>query len=261
MKTKLVPISETRFANDRLLSSREVMARLDISRQQLERLRKKNLIVGFRSPLFRKVLYPESSVNEFIQSATVGLAATEKSAVKLMVERVEREAELRHMEMTLRVTRCQLREAEARLSLLKQYAPPPPPTVDATKTGAGLPALPGVYFVWCGEEVVYVGQSRDINSRCSLGKHDHLCEGDRVSWLLFPIEQLRLAEAFYIGLLHPSRNSESRFGQQFATTLDQCDTVNKLSTNTLECSPESTSVHTQSRRTRDPRTGRFSRVK
>jgi len=70
-----------------------------------------------------------------------------------------------------------------------------------------LPPVSGVYFAWCDGRVVYVGQSRNLGRRCVLGKkHPSLQVGDKLSWVEEPTSRLRLAEAFYIGILQPAQN-------------------------------------------------------
>lgn len=90
-----------------------------------------------------------------------------------------------------------------------RYPPPPPPSVAPSKKGEGLPDAPGIYFVWEGEEIVYVGLSRRLCQRAKLG-HRNIREGDRLSFLRFPDEDLERIEAFYIGVIYPKRNSYGR---------------------------------------------------
>ena len=61
-----------------------------------------------------------------------------------------------------------------------------------------------VYFLWRGEECVYVGQTRNLKKR--LTHHRKFLPGDRITWLYFPPHELLRAEGFYIWLLHPRRN-------------------------------------------------------
>jgi hypothetical protein len=82
---------------------------------------------------------------------------------------------------------------------------PPPASVVPSAMGAGLPSASGVYFLWSGGQVRYVGQSIRISGRVRLG-HSALHLGDLISWLEFPAENLKFAEAFYIGILKPERN-------------------------------------------------------
>jgi hypothetical protein len=69
-----------------------------------------------------------------------------------------------------------------------------------------VPDMPGVYFIWKDEKVVYVGTAR-ILSRRLLGGHEHARNGDQCSWLVITDDTKRVcAEAWYIGLLQPERN-------------------------------------------------------
>ncbi|PYI55332.1 MAG: hypothetical protein DMC62_03425, partial [Verrucomicrobia bacterium] len=89
---------------------------------------------------------------------------------------------------------------------LHRFAPVPPPKVEATRLGEGLPNVSGIYFVWSDDRVVYVGQSRRLCGRCIIGGHHAIGDGDMLSWVEEPIGQLKYAEAFYIGVLKPERN-------------------------------------------------------
>lgn len=85
------------------------------------------------------------------------------------------------------------------------YPDAPPPTVEASKYGDGLPQEPGIYFVWRDDICEYVGQSVQIVNRARLG-HEKIRPGDRISWLPFDRSELNFAEAYYIGIMRPRRN-------------------------------------------------------
>lgn len=70
----------------------------------------------------------------------------------------------------------------------------------------------GIYFAWLGSGVAYVGQSKDIGTR--LSSHDNIHDGDGVSWLEWPKDDLLAAECYYIWLCRPYRNFS---GQGIAT--------------------------------------------
>jgi hypothetical protein len=89
---------------------------------------------------------------------------------------------------------------------LNSYPVVPVSIVDATKRGEGVPDHSGIYFVWNGARVVYVGQSVRLSRRCLLGGHHALMPGDRISWVAIEPAHLNFAECFYIGLLKPERN-------------------------------------------------------
>lgn len=95
------------------------------------------------------------------------------------------------------------------------FKPVPDPSIIYDGEGTGLPQASGVYFAWSNGVVQYVGQSINLNSRC---KHSHhkLQEGDLLSYVLVSVEQLNFAEAFYIGILKPTRNFGKRYGREAA---------------------------------------------
>jgi excinuclease UvrABC nuclease subunit len=68
-----------------------------------------------------------------------------------------------------------------------------------------IPAAPGVYFLWVGCIVVYVGQSINLRQRLT-SRHHGFSHGCRASFLEFPCDELNFAEAFYIGIMRPVRN-------------------------------------------------------
>lgn len=87
-----------------------------------------------------------------------------------------------------------------------QYPPPPPPLLTPTKKGDCLPDAPGIYFVWEGAAIVYVGQSKRLRGRVTL-RHPNIRAGDVISYMEFPDQNLDRIEAFYIGIIYPKRNS------------------------------------------------------
>lgn len=68
------------------------------------------------------------------------------------------------------------------------------------------PACSGVYFVWSGESVVYVGISKQLQVRTKTCQHANILGTDRISWLPFSEDDLHYAECYYIGVLRPCRN-------------------------------------------------------
>ncbi len=82
----------------------------------------------------------------------------------------------------------------------------PTQTVSVTRMGIEIPSQPGVYFVWRGEGLAYVGESKCLRNRCRIGVHEHIEDGDRLSWLLVPEKDLLVTEAFYIGIGRPWAN-------------------------------------------------------
>jgi hypothetical protein len=88
------------------------------------------------------------------------------------------------------------------------FAPVPPPLLDADqimKNGKAVPNQSGIYFIWSGPVVAYVGQS--INLAWRLLGHERLRRGDKISYLCIDSNELFYHEAFYIGICRPSRNS------------------------------------------------------
>ena len=89
---------------------------------------------------------------------------------------------------------------------LHQYAPVPAPMVEASNLAEGIPDFSGIYFVWAGRNVVYVGQSVKLSGRCGIRYHDQIFAGEMLSWVPEPLPRLNFAESFYIGILRPERN-------------------------------------------------------
>lgn len=92
------------------------------------------------------------------------------------------------------------------VSEVKPYPAVPPPRISANVTGAGLPEVSGIYFVYRNGVLVYVGRSTNLRRRARTIGHQNIFEGDDLGWLEFPLNALAYAEAFYIGLLAPARN-------------------------------------------------------
>lgn len=69
-------------------------------------------------------------------------------------------------------------------------------------------AFSGVYFCWVGGVCVYVGKSVNVPNRiCS---HNIIQACEDVSWIEMPEHEIHHAEQFYIWLLRPCRNNESK---------------------------------------------------
>ncbi len=86
---------------------------------------------------------------------------------------------------------------------------PPVPSLMLTPD---LPKASGIYFLWLGNGIDYVGQARRLRDRLRLGAHHVLTAAHRVSFLTFPRKELNWAECYYIGLTRPPKN----FGQRAA---------------------------------------------
>ncbi len=105
----------------------------------------------------------------------------------------------------LAAARVQFQATTDNLAKTHSYAAVPAATLQASRSGLGLPQKSGVYFVWASGIVVYVGQSRNLRNRARVG-HECITEGDSLSWLEIEPGELNFSEAFYIGALRPARN-------------------------------------------------------
>lgn len=66
----------------------------------------------------------------------------------------------------------------------------------------------GVYFVWDGDEIVYIGKTSNFQSRMR-GHHKGFTGAEMVSWVGFErFGNESLAELFYIGVYQPKLNRE-----------------------------------------------------
>lgn len=86
------------------------------------------------------------------------------------------------------------------------YPDVPRVTVPPSPNGEGLPQRSGIYFLWDGNKVDYVGRSQDINARVTLQRHHVLRPHHRISYVVMNSAELSWAEAFYIGVLRPMKN-------------------------------------------------------
>jgi|SaaInlV_130m_DNA_3_1039695.scaffolds.fasta_scaffold20597_2 hypothetical protein len=77
------------------------------------------------------------------------------------------------------------------------------------RTGDEIPLESGIYFLWRDSKIAYVGQSIKLGQRVTMS-HDRTRDGDWVSWVFVPIEELDFAECFYIGTTMPPDNFGSR---------------------------------------------------
>jgi hypothetical protein len=102
-----------------------------------------------------------------------------------------------------------------------QNVPPPMCSAPSDSKETDVPAKSGVYFVWCGSLVEYVGQSVCLSNRANIANHQNIHDGDELSWLEYPRGQLDFAESYYIGVCCPRRN----FGKNAAwrKTEETCD--------------------------------------
>ena len=151
-----------------------------------------------------------------LAASTVSDAKT-KARIEAEVERNEmRRAlanELRSGRKRLRRLKKEIAHAQATILTaanehceLHQYALVPKPMVEASDLADGVPDFSGIYFIWAGGKVVYVGQSVKLSGRCGIRYHDQIFAGEMLSWVQEPLPRLNFAESFYIGILRPERN-------------------------------------------------------
>ena len=89
-------------------------------------------------------------------------------------------------------------EAEATLSGLRQSTMSPESVIDMK--------IPGVYFLFKNNNLVYVGQSTHVPTRIASHVREGRLEFDKVSFIRVPPERLLEVEAYYIDLLWPEEN-------------------------------------------------------
>jgi len=95
------------------------------------------------------------------------------------------------------------------------FAPVPPPKLEAFHLRGNFTTVPkksGIYFIWEGAVVAYVGQSINLAQR--LKKHSHLHPDDKISYLCIDRSKLFYHEAFYIGICRPFRNGGSKMDKK-----------------------------------------------
>jgi hypothetical protein len=90
------------------------------------------------------------------------------------------------------------------------YPAVPAPMFTPSNEGSGLPEISGVYFLWAGDVVEYVGQSIKLASRVRLPTHHRLRTSHRISYIPVDERDLDWAECWYIGALRPNLNFGSR---------------------------------------------------
>jgi len=66
--------------------------------------------------------------------------------------------------------------------------------------------IPGVYFLFKDDTLVYVGQSTHVPTRIAAHVREGRLEFDKVSFIRVPPERLLEVEAYYIDLLWPEEN-------------------------------------------------------
>lgn len=89
----------------------------------------------------------------------------------------------------------------------RYFFPPPPSAEFYASDAARLPRSSGVYFIYEGVRIVYVGESVCLRDRLSC--HEHATQSRMVSFIECDRHQRKRLESFYIGLLNPPLNSQS----------------------------------------------------
>lgn len=123
------------------------------------------------------------------------------SELKELVNSLPAVADVDHRRAMVRLQRS------VRMMCHENKMPEPPPAKGRVKDMVP-PDKPGIYFCWRNSVCVYVGKSVNIQSR--LRSHNIVGPHDDVSWLEFDEHEIHHAELFYIWLLRPSENSESK---------------------------------------------------
>jgi hypothetical protein len=97
------------------------------------------------------------------------------------------------------------------------FAPVPPPRIHSDmvrRNGtATLPNESGIYFLWQGSVVAYVGQTVNLARR--LSGHERLYPDDQISYLRVDRHELLYHEAFYIGVCRPHRNFGPKVSKKY----------------------------------------------
>lgn len=86
------------------------------------------------------------------------------------------------------------------------YPDIPPPEHIPTEFGDGIPDVPGIYFFWDGDTIVYVGQSVCLKQRLQLPGHHVLKAHYLISVLPVERHYLTWTECYYIGLTQAKEN-------------------------------------------------------
>jgi hypothetical protein len=95
------------------------------------------------------------------------------------------------------------------LDAMKASLPQPPrETVSVLCATENMVGVSGIYFIWRGGKVVYVGRSQCVASR--LKKHHVADAADHVSVVSMPNSETHLAELVYIAAYKPKLNSQVR---------------------------------------------------
>ena len=143
--------------------------------------------------------------------------AARKAARKSLADELRSgKARLRKTIKALRIATLELTQRQARAGGGEGYPQVPIPSITPHKDGAGLPAESGVYFLWNGEVIEYVGKSTKLCNRVKLGSHQALRPHHRISYILIDKRLITWAECYYLGILQPVKN----FGLSTSAVID-----------------------------------------
>ena len=139
-----------------------------------------------------------------------------KKAVGKEKEEVRKNFALRLISAKRRLKNINAEYEKKSIELSSKYTPKskdingypeiPNPTDAPTERGENLPYSSGIYFLWEGERIVYVGQSKYLCNRLRLGTHHILKQHHKISFVLIDMKQLTWAECYYIGICKPLLN-------------------------------------------------------
>lgn len=145
------------------------------------------------------------------------LLFTETEATKVMEARLKEKRKeyadrLRLSKNSLHKLRASIRElseaasAAAIATYGSEYPAIPAPAITPTRAALGLPDSPGIYFLWNGDCIEYIGMARRLCSRLALGGHHILREHHRISYIHCEERMLTWTECYYIGFARPIKN-------------------------------------------------------
>lgn len=134
---------------------------------------------------------------------------------EVVLRATAKRAEYRERLLTARTRLKKIEESQLKASIAwalsngnpeHSYPNVPLPIFEPTKYGEGLPTVSGVYFLWEGDRVVYVGQAVNLSSRVRLVGHHVLRAEHKISFVFCDVSSLDFAECFYIGITRPRLN-------------------------------------------------------
>lgn len=141
-----------------------------------------------------------------VDIADLAMYINEKASQDMMeldTRILEMETELRYMQ-----------KANLQICNIKQV---PVGEIVPSSSGQGLPETSGIYFLYSGPIVVYIGKSKNLKARLKLNVHHTMQKDDMISFIEVDEDELDFTESLYIGLLRPIRNfSKSKNHRKYA---------------------------------------------